>query len=58
MAPEPSTAPMTLTTVVASTRPGRVGRSVADWFTGRAAECDEFDSHIVDLQELALPFFD
>ncbi|MFI8834821.1 NADPH-dependent FMN reductase [Streptomyces afghaniensis] len=49
---------MTLTTVVASTRPGRVGRSVADWFATRAAEYDEFESHTVDLQELALPFFD
>ena len=58
MAPEPSVAPMTLTTVVASTRPGRVGRSVADWFTARAAEYDEFESHTVDLRELALPFFD
>ncbi|MBA2945685.1 NAD(P)H-dependent oxidoreductase [Streptomyces sp. PSKA28] len=51
-------APMTLTTVVASTRPGRVGRSVADWFTARAAEYDEFESHVVDLRELALPFYD
>lgn len=58
MAPEPSVAPMTLTTVVASTRPGRVGRSVADWFTARAAEYDQFEAHTVDLQELALPFFD
>ena len=58
MAPEPSVAPMTLTTVVASTRPGRVGRSVTDWFTARAAEDERFESHTVDLQELALPFFD
>ncbi|WUK52536.1 NAD(P)H-dependent oxidoreductase [Streptomyces europaeiscabiei] len=58
MATEPSVAPMTLTTVVASTRPGRVGRSVADWFTTRSAECDQFESHTVDLRELALPFFD
>ncbi|MEU9438960.1 NAD(P)H-dependent oxidoreductase [Streptomyces sp. NPDC048252] len=49
---------MTLTTVVASTRPGRIGRSVADWFTLRAAEYDQFESHTVDLYELALPFFD
>ncbi|KJK35212.1 NADPH-dependent FMN reductase [Streptomyces variegatus] len=49
---------MTLTTVVASTRPGRVGRSVADWFTARAAEHDRFESHLVDLRELALPFYD
>jgi NAD(P)H-dependent FMN reductase len=59
MATEPSSvAPMTLTTVVASTRPGRVGRSVADWFAGQAAGCDQFESRIVDLRELALPFFD
>lgn len=58
MTPEPSAAPMTLTTVVASTRPGRVGRSVADWFTARAAQCEQFESHVVDLRELALPFFD
>ncbi|MFF6952252.1 NADPH-dependent FMN reductase [Streptomyces iakyrus] len=58
MSPEPSAAPMTLTTVVASTRPGRVGRSVADWFTARAAQCEQFESHVVDLRELALPFFD
>ncbi|MFF3334024.1 NADPH-dependent FMN reductase [Streptomyces sp. NPDC002888] len=49
---------MTLTTVVASTRPGRVGRSVADWFTGRAAQADLFDVRTVDLAELALPFLD
>ncbi|MEI5574471.1 NADPH-dependent FMN reductase [Streptomyces brasiliscabiei] len=58
MAAETSVTLMTLTTVVASTRPGRVGRSVADWFTTRAAEDDRFESHTVDLRELALPFFD
>ncbi|MFF9039085.1 NADPH-dependent FMN reductase [Streptomyces sp. NPDC014892] len=58
MAAETSVTPMTLTTVVASTRPGRVGRSVADWFTTRAAEDDRFESHTVDLRELDLPFFD
>lgn len=58
MTSEPSVAPLTLTTVVASTRPGRVGRSVADWFTSRVAECDQFTSHLVDLRELDLPFFD
>jgi NAD(P)H-dependent FMN reductase len=55
---ESSATPMTLTTVVASTRPGRVGRSVADWFTARAAEHDGFESQLVDLRELALPFYD
>ncbi|MEU5593375.1 NAD(P)H-dependent oxidoreductase [Streptomyces sp. NPDC020298] len=58
MASEPSVTPMILTTVVASTRPGRVGRSIADWFTSRAAQYDGFESHLVDLRELALPFYD
>lgn len=51
-------APMTLTTVVASTRPGRAGKPVADWFTARAAQYDAFTSRVVDLGELALPFYD
>ncbi|WP_298556377.1 NADPH-dependent FMN reductase [Streptomyces luteogriseus] len=58
MTPEPSAAPLILTTVVASTRPGRVGRSVADWFCARVAEDERFESHTVDLCELALPFLD
>jgi NAD(P)H-dependent FMN reductase len=49
---------MILTTVVASTRPGRVGRSVADWFTEQAAQAGRFDVRTVDLAELALPFLD
>ncbi|ELP69314.1 NADPH-dependent FMN reductase [Streptomyces turgidiscabies] len=58
MTVQPSASAVTLTTVVASTRPGRVGRSVADWFTLRVADDDRFESHTVDLRELALPFFD
>ncbi|MFF5978866.1 NADPH-dependent FMN reductase [Streptomyces olindensis] len=58
MTSEPSAAPIALTTVVAGTRPGRVGRSVADWFTGRVAENGRFAARLVDLRELALPFFD
>ncbi|MEU6912900.1 NADPH-dependent FMN reductase [Streptomyces olindensis] len=58
MTSEPSAAPIALTTVVASTRPGRVGRSVADWFTGRVTENGRFAARLVDLRELALPFFD
>ncbi|GCB43977.1 hypothetical protein SNL152K_1262 [Streptomyces sp. NL15-2K] len=42
MASEPFAAPMTLTAVAAGTCHGRVGRSVADRFTARAAECDQF----------------
>jgi NAD(P)H-dependent FMN reductase len=44
--------------VIASTRPGRVGLPVADWFVERAIAQGEFDLVVVDLAELALPFLD
>jgi NAD(P)H-dependent FMN reductase len=44
--------------VVASTRPGRAGRGIADWFHGRAVESELFDVELVDLAEVGLPFFD
>ncbi|CAM5252890.1 hypothetical protein [Streptomyces aurantiogriseus] len=44
---------MTLTTVVAGTRPGRVGGSVADWFTARASEHDQETAAERVLGELA-----
>ncbi|MGW0807223.1 NADPH-dependent FMN reductase [Nonomuraea sp. NPDC002799] len=44
--------------VVASTRPGRSGRAVADWFHGKAAASDAFQVELVDLAEVGLPFFD
>ncbi|KAA0095966.1 NADPH-dependent oxidoreductase [Mycolicibacterium sp. P1-18] len=47
-----------LQVVVASTRPGRVGRPVADWFAARATGHGGFDVEIVDLAEVNLPFFD
>lgn len=47
-----------LTIIVASTRPGRVGRQVADWFAGRARGHGGFDVEIVDLAEVDLPFLD
>ena len=50
--------PLTLTTVVASTRPGRLGKPIADWFGARAADHDLFELRTVDLRELALPFLD
>ncbi|MFI0792760.1 hypothetical protein ACH4OY_08680 [Micromonospora rubida] len=45
-----------LTAIVASTRPGRVGRRIGDWFTAIAAERDAFDD--VRLAEVGLPFHD
>ncbi|MGH2753097.1 MAG: NADPH-dependent FMN reductase [Actinomycetota bacterium] len=44
--------------VVASTRPGRVGRSVADWFIEVASRGAPFDVDVVDLAVLDLPFLD
>jgi NAD(P)H-dependent FMN reductase len=44
--------------VIASTRPGRTGLPVADWFTGVARTHGAFDVRTVDLAEVALPFFD
>lgn len=47
-----------LQVIVASTRPGRVGRPVADWFAGVAEAHDGFDVEVVDLAEVDLPLLD
>ena len=44
--------------VIASTRPGRVGERFARWFEGEARAHGGFDVEVVDLAEVALPFFD
>jgi NAD(P)H-dependent FMN reductase len=44
--------------IVASTRPGRMGRAVGDWFYGRAVAHGDFDVELVDLAEVKLPFLD
>jgi NAD(P)H-dependent FMN reductase len=44
--------------IIASTRPGRVGLPVAQWFTERACEHDGFDVSVADLAEVGLPLFD
>lgn len=41
--------------IVASTRPGRAGLPVAEWFYGQAAQHGGFDVEIVDLAEVGLP---
>ena len=48
----------TLQIIIASTRPGRVGLPVADWFAARAEAHGAFELDVVDLAELALPFMD
>ena len=44
--------------IIASTRPGRVGLPVAQWFADFAGQHDAFQVELVDLAEVALPLFD
>jgi len=44
--------------IIGSTRPGRLGPSLADWFAGVARDQGDFEVEVVDLKEIALPLFD
>ena len=44
--------------IVGSTRPGRVGLPVGQWFHKRAESNDTFDVEFIDLAEVELPLFD
>ena len=44
--------------IIASTRPGRVGPSVASWINERAIAHGGFDVELIDLAEVNLPMFD
>ena len=44
--------------IIASTRPGRIGAPVANWFQEQAAAHGGFELELVDLQELDLPLLD
>jgi NAD(P)H-dependent FMN reductase len=44
--------------IIGSTRPGRVGPSVAAWITEKAIEHGGFDVQVTDLAELNLPMLD
>jgi NAD(P)H-dependent FMN reductase len=48
----------TLNIVISSTRPGRVGPSIARWFCDVAATRGKFKPVVVDLAEFNLPIFD
>lgn len=50
----PGTRP-TLMLIIASTRPGRVGKPVADWLAREVVEHGAFDLEVADLLELDLP---
>jgi NAD(P)H-dependent FMN reductase len=44
--------------ILASTRPGRAGEPIAEWFVTRARAHAGFDVELVDLAEVDLPFMD
>ncbi|HEY3268965.1 MAG TPA: NAD(P)H-dependent oxidoreductase [Armatimonadota bacterium] len=47
-----------LITVIASTRPGRLGPAVGNWFHAFAVNHGKFDAALVDLAEVNLPILD
>lgn len=47
-----------LHTVITSTRPGRQGPVIAQWFHEHAKAHGQFDAHLVDLAEFNLPLID
>ena len=49
---------MQLHVVIASTRPGRTGLPVAEWFAAQASAHGSFEVRMVDLAEVGLPFLD
>lgn len=46
-----------LMVIIASTRPGRIGLPVANWFIGAARDHGGFDIEVADLAEEDLPLF-
>ena len=44
--------------ILASTRPGRTGAAIADWFMAHARTHPGFDTTLVDLTDVNLPFLD
>lgn len=47
-----------LHTIICSTRPGRVGPSVARWFQDFAVRHGKFDAQLIDLADFGLPVYD
>jgi NAD(P)H-dependent FMN reductase len=47
-----------LSIIIGSTRPGRAGLPIADWFVQRARRHGGFELDVVDLAELNLPMLD
>ncbi len=49
---------LNLKIILASTRPGRKGAPVAEWFYNLAAKLPEFSTELLDLAKINLPFLD
>ena len=49
---------LNLHVIIASTRPGRIGLPIGNWFFERAKAHGKFDVTLVDLKEVGLPIFD
>jgi NAD(P)H-dependent FMN reductase len=47
-----------LAVIICSTRPGRIGLPIANWFSAIAAARDALDVEVLDLKEVNLPLFD
>jgi NAD(P)H-dependent FMN reductase len=47
-----------LAIIVASTRPGRAGAPIAQWFAARAKDHGGFDVNVIDLADVGLPLLD
>lgn len=50
--------PLKLHTVICSTRPGRIGPVIAQWFHGFAKDHELFECELIDLAEFDLPVYD
>ena len=48
---------MTLAVVIGSTRPGRIGEAIADWFVGVAERHGSFRPIVLDLAQIDLPMY-
>lgn len=49
---------MKLQIIIASTRPGRAGKPIADWFAGSAGKHGKFEIELIDLAAVNLPLLD
>lgn len=47
-----------LTVIIGSTRPGRVGAAIGQWFAARAHDYGSFDVEVADLAAVNLPMLD